>query len=88
MELICFQPISQPKGKTGKVRTGDIVLLQEDRPHRHMWEKIRVVELKVGRDGDTRTVVLRGANGNVLVCLFQLGIHVEVEQGGEDVEDP
>jgi hypothetical protein len=45
-------------------------------------------ELKVGRDGAVRTVVLRGANGTVLVRPIQLVIPLEVDQGGEDVEDP
>jgi len=47
-----------------------------------------VVELKLERDGATRTVVLRGANGTVLVRPIQLVIPLEVDQGGEDVEDP
>jgi len=52
------------------------------------WKKARVEELKVGRDRATRTVVLRGANGTVLVRPIQLVIPLEVDQGGEDVEDP
>jgi hypothetical protein len=88
MELRFFHVISQPKGKSGKVRTGDIVLLQEDHHPRHMWKKARAEELKVGRDGATRTAVLRGANGIVLVHPSQQLIPLEVDQGGEDVEDP
>ena len=88
MELRFFHVISQPKGMSGKVRTGDIVLLQEDHHPSHMWKKARVEELKVGRDGDTRTAVLRGAKGTVLVCPIQLVIPLEVDQGGDDVEDP
>jgi len=88
MELRSFHAVSQPKGKSGKVRIGDIVLLQQDRRPRHMWKKARVEELKVGRDGATRTVVLRGANGTVLVRPIQLVIPLEVDQGGEDVEYP
>jgi len=53
-----------------------------------MWKKARVEELKVGRDGATRTVVLRGANRTVLVRPIQLVIPLEVDQVGEDVEDP
>jgi len=88
MELRSFHLISQPKGRSEKVRTGDVVLLQEDRSPRHMWKKARVEELKTGRDGVTRTVVLRGANGTVLVRPIQLVIPLEIDQGGEDVEDP
>jgi hypothetical protein len=53
-----------------------------------MWKKARVEELKVGRDGATRTAVLHGANGIVLFRPIQLVIPLEVDQGGEDVEDP
>ena len=88
MELRYFHVISQPKGRSGKVRTGDIVMLQVDRRPRHMWKKARVEELKVGRDGATRTAVLRGANGTVLVYSIQLVFPLEVDQGGEDVDDP
>ena len=88
MELKSFHVISQPKGRSGKVRTGDIVLLQEDHHPRHMWKKARVEELKVGREGATRTAVLRGANGTVLVRPIQLVIPLEVDQGGKNVKDP
>ena len=88
MELRSFHVISQPKGRSGKVRTRDIVLLQEDHRPRHMWKKARVEELKVGRDGATRTAVLRGANGIVLVRPIQLVIPLEVDQGGKNVKDP
>jgi hypothetical protein len=88
MELRSFHVISQPKGKSGKVRAGDVVLLQEDRRPRHMWKKARVEELKAGRDGTTRTAILREANGTVLVRQIQLVIPLEVDEGGEDVEDP
>jgi len=53
-----------------------------------MWKKAQVEELKVGRDGVTRPVVLRGANGTVLVRPIHLVIPLEVDQGAEDVEDP
>jgi hypothetical protein len=76
------------KGGSGRVRKEDIVLLQEDRRSRHMWKKARVEELKVGRDGVKRTAVVREANGTILVRPIQLVIPLEVDQGGEDVEDP
>jgi hypothetical protein len=87
MQLRSFHVLSQPKGRSGKVRTGDVVLLQEDRRPRHMWKRARVEELKAGRDGATRTAVLRGADGDVLIRPIQLVIPLEVDQGGEDVED-
>jgi hypothetical protein len=48
MELRSFHVISQPKGRSGKVRRGDIVLLHEDHCPRHMWKKDLVEELKWG----------------------------------------
>jgi hypothetical protein len=53
-----------------------------------MWKKARVEELKAGRDGAIRTAVLHGANGTILVRPIQLVIPLEVDQGGEEVEDP
>jgi hypothetical protein len=53
-----------------------------------MWKKARVEELMVGRDGATRTAVLRGTNRIVLVRPIQLVIPLEVDQGGKDVKDP
>jgi hypothetical protein len=53
-----------------------------------MWKKARVQELKVGRDGIKRTAVLREDNGNILVHTIHLVIPLDVDLGGEDVEDP
>jgi len=88
MKIRSFHVLSQPRERSGKVRRGDIVLLQEDYRPRHMWKKARLEELKVERDGATRTAVLHGANGTVLVRPIQLVIPLEVDQGGEDVEVP
>jgi hypothetical protein len=52
-----------------------------------MWKKAKVEKLKVGRDGVPRTVILRGANGSLCVRPIQLVITLEVDQGGEDVEE-
>ena len=41
----------------------------------------------MGKDGAKRTAVLRVADGSVLVGPIQLVIPLEVDQGGEDVED-
>ena len=86
MELKSFHVLSQPKGKSVKVRVGDVLLHEDCRP-RHMCKKARVEELKVGRNGASRTVDLRGANGTLLVRPIQLVIPLEVDQGGEDVEN-
>ena len=45
-----------------------------------MWKKARVEELKAGRDGATRTAILRGADGTILVRPIQLVIPLEVDQ--------
>ena len=83
MELRSFHAISQPKGRSEQETSSSSKRIAAP----DTWQKARV-ELKVGRDGATRTAVLRGANGTVLVCPIQLVIPLEVDQGGEDVEDP
>jgi hypothetical protein len=88
IELRNFREVCQPKRGSGKFQVEDIVLLQEARRPRHMWKKARVVVLKVRRDGAKRTAVLRAADGRVIVRPLQLVIPLEIDQGGEDVEDP
>ena len=85
MEPKSFHVLSQPKGKSAKIRVKNVVLLHEDCRPRHMWKRARVEELKVGRDGDSRTVVLRGVNATLLVRPIQLVVPLEIDQGGEDV---
>jgi hypothetical protein len=53
-----------------------------------MWKRATVEELKLGRDGVSRTVVFRGASGSLCVRPIQLVVPLEVDQGGEDVENP
>ena len=50
-------------------------------------ERGRVEELRTGRYGKVRTVILRTQDGGRLVRSVQLVIPLEVDQGGEDVED-
>jgi hypothetical protein len=64
LELRKLHEVSQPKERSGNFRAGDIVVLQEDRRHRHLWNKARVKKLNVGRDGAKRTAALRGADGS------------------------
>ena len=54
---------------------------------RHMWKRGRVEELRPGRDGKVRTVILRTQDGGCLVRPVQLVIPLVVDQGGENVED-
>jgi hypothetical protein len=50
-------------------------------------EKGRVEELRPGRNGKVRTVIHRTQDGGRLVRSVQLVIPLEVDQGGEYVED-
>ena len=52
-----------------------------------MWKRGRVEELRPGRDGKVRTFILRTQDGGHLVRPVQVVITLEVDQGGEDVED-
>ena len=68
-------------------KVGDIVLLQEERMPRQMWKKARIDELIPGRDGQIRTVQLRPPDRTKISRPVQLVIPLEIDQGGEDVED-
>jgi hypothetical protein len=85
--LRSFHEVRQQKSST-RLRRGDVVLLQEDVRPRHMWKRARIEQLMEGRDGMIRTVVLRTPEGNKITRPIQLVIPLEVDQGGEDVEDP
>ena len=61
--------------------------MQEELQPRHMWKRGRVEELRPGRDGKVITVILRTQDGGRLFRPIQLVIPLEVDQGGEDVED-
>jgi len=54
---------------------------------RHMWKKARIDELIPGRDGQIRTVNLRIQDRSKISLPVQLVIPLEIDQGGEDVED-
>jgi len=70
-----------------KFRIGDVALLQEEVRSRHMWKRARIEQLIPGRNGILRTVVLRTSEGNKITRPIQLVIPLEVDQGGEDVEE-
>jgi hypothetical protein len=55
LKLRNLHEVSQPKKRSGKFRAAEIVVLQEHRRSRLMWNKARVEELNVGRDGAKRT---------------------------------
>jgi hypothetical protein len=52
-----------------------------------MWKKGLIEELRPGRDGKIRTVMLRTPDGHQISRPVQLVIPLEIDQGGEDVED-
>jgi len=52
-----------------------------------MWIRGRIEDLRPGRDGKTRTVILRTQDGGRLARPVQLVIPLEIDQGGKDVED-
>jgi hypothetical protein len=52
-----------------------------------MWKRAVIEELIEGRDGRMRTVVLRTPEGDKITLPIQLVIPLEVDQGGEDVEE-
>jgi hypothetical protein len=84
--LRSFHEVRQQEAST-RLRTGDVALLQEDVRPRHMWKKALIERLIEGRDGKIRTVVLRMPEGRKITRPIQLVIPLEVDQGGEDVEE-
>jgi len=58
-----------------------VVLLQEDFRPRHVWKRALIEQLIEGRDGMTRTVVLRTPEGNKISRPIKLVIPLEVDQG-------
>jgi hypothetical protein len=73
--------------KSSDLRKGDVVLIQEDVRLRHMWRKAIVEGLQEGRDHKVRTVTLRTPEGRRFSRPVQLVVPLEVDQGGEDVEE-
>lgn len=87
LQLRNYHEVKRRQKKRPYVRVGDIVLLQEDNTPRHMWRRARIEEVREGRDGKVRTVILRRPDGYKITRPIQLVIPLEVDQGGEDVED-
>jgi len=87
LELRSYHQVRQPCGGKARFRVGDVVLLQDEVRPRHMWKRGRIEDLRPGRDGKTRTDILRTNNGGRLARPVQLVIPLEFDQGGEDEED-
>ena len=64
-----------------------MALLQEDVRPRHMWKRALIEQLIEVRDGMIQTVVLRTAEGDKITLSIRLVSSLEVDQGGEDVEE-
>lgn len=84
-QLRSYHQVRRPKGSV-RLREGDLVLLQEDTRPRQCWKMARVAELKKGRDGLARTVILNMPNRGQVTRPIQLVVPLEVDQGGEDVK--
>ena len=84
--LWSFHEVQQQQAST-KFRRGDVALLQEDIHPRHMWKRAVIEQLIEGQDAMICTVILCIPEGNKITHPIQLVIPLEVDQGGEDVEE-
>ena len=66
-------------------RNGRVKTRQLER--REIESPLSIEELRKGRKGQVRTVVLRTSDGRQTTRPIQLVIPLEVDQGGEDVEE-
>jgi hypothetical protein len=85
--LRSYHEVRRPAQQRPKLKVGDIVLLQQEKMPRQMWKKARIYELIPGRDGQILTVKLRLPDRNKISHPVQLFIPLEIDQGGEGVED-
>ena len=65
----------------------EILFSYRRKERRDMWKKARIHELLQGRDGRIRTVSLLLPHITKISRPVQLVIPLEMDQGGEDVED-
>jgi hypothetical protein len=79
--LRIFHEVRQQKAST-KFKGGDVALLQEDIRQQHMWKRVVIEQLTEGRVGMIRT-----PECNKITHSIQLDIPLEVDQGGEDVDE-
>ena len=81
----------QSKGKSGRqIRLNEIVLIHDEDTKRLMWSTGLVTELRKGRDGLIRSVVLRTPNGNyinrAIQCLYPSEVRMD-DPEDEAIED-
>jgi hypothetical protein len=87
LQLRAYHEVRRPARHGPKFKVGDIVPLQEERTPRHMWKKARIDELLQCCDGRIRTVSLLLPDRTKISRPVQLVIPLEIDQGGEDMED-
>ena len=87
LQLRAYHEVRRPARHGPRFKVGDIVPLQEERTPRHMWKKARIDELLQWRDGRIRTVSLLLPDRTKISRPVQLVIPLEIDQGGEDMED-
>jgi hypothetical protein len=74
LELRNFHEVQRPVGKAAQLRVGDVVLFQEDLRPRHLGGQANIEELRRGRDGQVRTVVLQTNDGRQITRPIDLVI--------------
>ena len=84
--LSSFHEVRQQRAST-KLRVGDVALLQEEVRPSHMWKRARIEQLIEGRDGKILAAVIRTPEGYRITRPIQLVNPLEVDQGGENVEE-
>ena len=85
LQMRNFHEVQKPH-KSSNLRNGDVVLIQEDMRPRHMWRKAIVEGLQEGRD-KVWTIILRTLQGQRISHPVQLVVPLEIDQGGEDVQE-
>ena len=90
----------QAKGKPGRIRLGEVVLIHDEDTKRLMWSTGLVTELRPSRDGLIHSAVLKTPSGNhinrAIQCLYLLEVRqdnhedvvVEEELGSELAANP
>jgi len=87
MELRSYHNVRRTKGKLTNFRVRDLALLQEEVRPRLVWKKGPIEELRPGRDGRIRTAIFPSTEGNRISWPVQLVDPLEIDQGGENLED-
>jgi hypothetical protein len=85
LELRFYHHVRRTRGEIANFCV-DLALLKDEVHPRHMWKRGLIEELRPGRDGRVRTVILRTPEGNQISRPVQLVMPLEIDQGWEDVE--